>query len=230
MQGAKTLDHFVEALLSRLKLREKEMSQGYEVAFRTATEVATQDVAEIAQVLRAVSVNSVALQAHLVSRSVVEDIHVLTLFFFFFFKKKQKSEDQVLTVVRQQEAIQKVWSAALLTLGISGVLTKAFLQTMENLQGIADVVLEKQIMQDRILESAHNWTSNILSSLEVATMTVSTLQKPLLKLGTAVWWPYVLCPVASLTLGSYGLQPSLTRNLALLGLGKKQDALDLIKD
>ncbi|KAG5977412.1 hypothetical protein E4U55_006833 [Claviceps digitariae] len=184
MEGAKTLDHFMEALLSRMRLREKEMSQGYEVAIRTATEVATRDVAEIAQVLRAVSVNSLALQAQL-----------------------QKSEDQVLSVVRQQETIQK---------------------TMEELQGIAGIVLEKQITQDRILESTHNRTSNILSSLEVATMTISTLRKPLLKLGTAAWWPYVICPVASLTLGSYGLPPSLTRNLALLGLGKKQDALDVV--
>lgn len=102
---------------------------------------------------------------------------------------------------------------------------------MENLQGIADVVLEKQMTQDKILESAHNQTSNILSSLEVATLTVRTLQKPLLKLGTAaIWWPYVICPVTSLTLGSYGLQPSLTRNLALLGLGKKQEALVRIEN
>ncbi|KAG5993337.1 hypothetical protein E4U43_003531 [Claviceps pusilla] len=176
MEGAKTLDDFLEAVLSRWKLREKEMSQGYEVILRTATEVATHDVAEIAQMLKAVTVSSAALQAQL-----------------------QKSEYQVLSVMRQQESIQKA---------------------MENLQGIADVVLEKQMTQDKILESAHNHTSNILSSLEVATLTVRTLQKPLLKLGTAIWWPYVICPVTSLTLGSYGLQPSLTRNLALLGLGE----------
>ncbi|KAG5917879.1 hypothetical protein E4U42_007083 [Claviceps africana] len=176
MQGAKTLDDFIEALLPRWKLREEEMSRSYEVALKTATKVATQDVAEIAQALRAISVNSVSLQAQL-----------------------RKSEDQVLSVARQQEAIQK---------------------TMENLQGIADVVLEKQIRQDKMLESTHNQTSNILSSLEVATMTVRTLHEPLLKLGTAVWWPYIICPVASLTLGSYGLQPSLTRNLALVGLGE----------
>lgn len=96
---------------------------------------------------------------------------------------------------------------------------------MENLQSIASVVLERQISQDGLLESALNKTSNILSSLDAATLTVNTLQKPLLKLGTTGWWPYVICPVASLTLGSYGLQPSLARNLVLLGLGKKQNAL-----
>lgn len=77
MEGAKTLDDFLEALLSRWKLREKEMSQGYEVMLRTATEVATHDVAEIAQMLKAVTVSSAALQAQLVSISVVGDFSCL---------------------------------------------------------------------------------------------------------------------------------------------------------
>ncbi|KAG6038957.1 hypothetical protein E4U41_003463 [Claviceps citrina] len=185
-EGAKALDRFMETLLSKLKLKGKEISQDYEVSLRSTTEVATQDVVKMAEILRAVSLNSVSLQAQL-----------------------QKSENRVLSIARQQEAIQK---------------------SMENLQGIADVVLEKQMMQDKILESTHNQTSNILSALKVATISVGTLQRPLVKLGTAMWWPYVICPVASLTLGSYGLQPSLTRNLLLLGFGKKPDALDAIED
>ncbi|KAG6010912.1 hypothetical protein E4U21_002582 [Claviceps maximensis] len=175
MEGAKTLDHFIEAILYRLKLREEEMSQGYEVALRTATEVAIHDVAEIAQLLRVASVNSVSLQAHL-----------------------QHAEEQVLSVVLRQEAIER---------------------TMENLQCIADVVLEKQTMQDRKLESTHNQTLNILTSLEAATTTVSTLQGSLPQLGTTSPWLYAICAAASLVLGSYGLQPSLTRNVGLVALG-----------
>ncbi|KAG5950315.1 hypothetical protein E4U53_005264 [Claviceps sorghi] len=65
MQGVRALDDFMEALLSRWTMREKEMSREYEVALKTATEVATQDVVEIAKVLRAISINSVSLQAQL---------------------------------------------------------------------------------------------------------------------------------------------------------------------
>jgi hypothetical protein len=35
------------------------------------------------------------------------------------------------------------------------------------------------------------------------------------------WWPYVLCPITSLLIGSYRLAPSATRNLLLLGLGEQ---------
>lgn len=176
MEGAKSLEQFMEAVLSRLKLREDQASQGFELALRTATEVATHDVAEIAEILKAISVTTRSLQAQL-----------------------GKSEDRVSSVVRQQEAMQK---------------------TMENLQEFADVVLDKQTLQNKILESTHNQTLTLLSSLEFATVSIGALQKPLVKLSTAIWWPYIICPVASLTLGSYGLQPSLVRNLLLLGAGE----------
>lgn len=34
------------------------------------------------------------------------------------------------------------------------------------------------------------------------------------------WWPYIVCPVFSLVLGSYRLPPSGIRNLGLVVLGK----------
>lgn len=34
------------------------------------------------------------------------------------------------------------------------------------------------------------------------------------------WWPYVICPAFSLVMGSYGLPPSVTRNIALIALGE----------
>ncbi|GAB0135810.1 hypothetical protein EsDP_00004135 [Epichloe bromicola] len=119
MEGAKSLEQFMEAVLSRLKLREDQASQGFEIALRTATEVATHDVAEIAEILKAISVTTMSLQAQL---------------------------------------------------------------TMENLQDFADVVLDKQTLQNKILESTHNQTLNLLSSLEFATISISALQKPLVKL------------------------------------------------
>lgn len=36
----------------------------------------------------------------------------------------------------------------------------------------------------------------------------------------AAWWPYVICPAVSLVLGSYGLPPSMLRNLGLIAAGE----------
>lgn len=33
-------------------------------------------------------------------------------------------------------------------------------------------------------------------------------------------WPYIVCPAASLIMGSYGLEPSAVRNIWLVGLGQ----------
>lgn len=39
-------------------------------------------------------------------------------------------------------------------------------------------------------------------------------------LGLGNWVPYIVSPVATLLLGSYGLAPSATRNLGLVALGE----------
>ena len=38
--------------------------------------------------------------------------------------------------------------------------------------------------------------------------------------GMISWWPYVVCPVFTVGLGSYGLPPSPMRNLGLMMLGE----------
>ncbi len=46
-----------------------------------------------------------------------------------------------------------------------------------------------------------------------------------LRLAGGRWWPYIVCPAASLVMGSYGLPPSAFRNLALVVLGELAGAL-----
>ncbi|KAK1827714.1 nuclear fusion protein KAR5 [Podospora conica] len=76
-------------------------------------------------------------------------------------------------------------------------------------------------IQAERVEQAFNITNELLDALEETATTASTLNKSFLsRAPSGTWWPHILCPVASLVLGSYGLAPSAFRNLGLLALGE----------
>ena len=71
------------------------------------------------------------------------------------------------------------------------------------------------------VEQAVNITNELLDALEETATTASTLNKSFLtNAPSGSWWPHIVCPVASLVLGSYGLEPSALRNIGLLALGE----------
>ncbi|KAI2607970.1 hypothetical protein GGR54DRAFT_651948 [Hypoxylon sp. NC1633] len=71
------------------------------------------------------------------------------------------------------------------------------------------------------LSQARNMTFEILDTLENTAAAASYVSSSLLKQSSgSSWWPYIWCPAASLVLGSYGLSPSMSRNLVLLALGE----------
>jgi hypothetical protein len=67
-----------------------------------------------------------------------------------------------------------------------------------------------------------NKTDHILESLEAATFSLGNMQAHFSGFDLAGRWPCILFPIASLFLGSYGLEPSITRNILLLSAGKGQ--------
>ncbi|KAH8712705.1 hypothetical protein HC256_005880 [Beauveria bassiana] len=73
--------------------------------------------------------------------------------------------------------------------------------------------------QDK-LDSAHHSVMNILVALQGVESSTNRIQSTILRGPGWSWWPHILCPVASLFLGSYRLAPSIARNLLLLGLGE----------
>ncbi|OAA51684.1 hypothetical protein NOR_00277 [Metarhizium rileyi] len=111
----------------------------------------------------------------------------------------EKSESQVSSVIRQQEQVQ---------------------EGMEQLSRLAEQVTDRHKAHEEMLKMAHNETNHILLLLEATSFSVAGLRKSFSDLGSASWWPYVICPAASLVFGSYGLQPSIARNLLLLGAGE----------
>lgn len=91
---------------------------------------------------------------------------------------------------------------------------------MEELSLLADLVADKHHSHQEMLQSAQNETAYLLASLEAASFSMGNLRASFSDLGSVGWWPYIICPAATLVLGSYRLQPSATRNILLLGVGE----------
>lgn len=73
---------------------------------------------------------------------------------------------------------------------------------------------------DKKLEAANRLADKIATTLDSAAASASLFHSSFWsRVGLSGWWPFVYCPTASLLLGSYGLPPSLLRNVGLFGLG-----------
>ncbi|KAK1759586.1 nuclear fusion protein KAR5 [Echria macrotheca] len=72
----------------------------------------------------------------------------------------------------------------------------------------------------QVLKIAANITNDLLDTLEVSTATVESLTQSLGTAGVGHWWSFIFYPAVTLVLGSYGLEPSMTRNLALIAIGE----------
>lgn len=94
-------------------------------------------------------------------------------------------------------------------------------QGMDRLLAVTETLATKYEDQTQRLQQASNITSEILDILEDTAEAASSVNESLLTGATSrSWWPYIVCPTASLVMGSYGLPPSAVRNLALLALGE----------
>jgi hypothetical protein len=72
-----------------------------------------------------------------------------------------------------------------------------------------------------LLRQASNITTEILDTLEETASAVTHIGKSVFESSvSSSWWPYMICPAVSLVMGSYGLPPSIFRNLGLLALGE----------
>ncbi|KAK4160070.1 nuclear fusion protein KAR5 [Cladorrhinum sp. PSN259] len=71
------------------------------------------------------------------------------------------------------------------------------------------------------LTQARNLTNEILDSLEGTAAAALSVNDSLFKSATTQsWWPLIICPTVSVYVGSYGLTPSVLRNLGLAALGE----------
>jgi hypothetical protein len=92
---------------------------------------------------------------------------------------------------------------------------------MNRLLTTTEALSTKMEDHSSMLKQANNITNDILNGLEDTAKAASSLSGSLFTTVTSQsWWPFVVFPAASLVMGSYGLPPSIFRNLGLLALGE----------
>lgn len=76
----------------------------------------------------------------------------------------------------------------------------------------------------RVLDETKNTTVDLLDTVVAVADNIATIEEArhssFYHLGISRWMPYIISPVATLLLGSYGLEPSAMRNLSLVALGE----------
>ncbi|KAG7140271.1 hypothetical protein HYQ45_002973 [Verticillium longisporum] len=94
-------------------------------------------------------------------------------------------------------------------------------QGLKTLLGFSDKLATKYDDHVEMIEKAHSKAGDILDKLTEASASASTVHDSIRgSVGWMNWWPYIICPTVSLTMGSYGLPPSALRNLELVALGE----------
>lgn len=95
---------------------------------------------------------------------------------------------------------------------------------MDRLNSAADDLSTKYDDHAHALIGVKNMTDDIFNTLGEVAVSAATIQKSnhsyFQGLGLSGWFPYIISPVATLLLGSYGLAPSAFRNLGLIVLGE----------
>ncbi|KAH8904464.1 hypothetical protein BR93DRAFT_917064 [Coniochaeta sp. PMI_546] len=72
-----------------------------------------------------------------------------------------------------------------------------------------------------LLRQATNITTELLDTLEDTASAATRIGKSVFDSSVSgTWWPYMICPAISLVMGSYGLPPSILRNLGLIAVGE----------
>ncbi|KAI1304007.1 hypothetical protein F5Y03DRAFT_407041 [Xylaria venustula] len=92
---------------------------------------------------------------------------------------------------------------------------------MQHLVDISDTLASKYDDHTDLLQQAQNITHEILNKLEDTAASAAAIGQIITGQNVLKsWWPYIWCPVVSLVVGSYGLPPSILRNIGLLALGE----------
>ncbi len=92
---------------------------------------------------------------------------------------------------------------------------------MNRLINVTENLSAKYDDHTQLLDQANNKTYEVLDTLEATAAKAASVNESLQQESkSSGWWPYIVCPTASLVMGSYGLPPSAFRNLGLLALGE----------
>ncbi|KUI69619.1 Nuclear fusion protein KAR5 [Cytospora mali] len=110
--------------------------------------------------------------------------------------------------------------------GLQGLSThqQTLAEGLDRLASVADDLSSKYDDHTHALTEAKNMTDDVLDTLAEVAVSAAIIKEANYSyfqgLGISGWVPYIVSPVATLLLGSYGLAPSAFRNLGLIALGE----------
>jgi hypothetical protein len=94
-------------------------------------------------------------------------------------------------------------------------------QGMDRLVTVSETLSTTFGHHSSMIKQANNITNELLDALEATAAVASSMNKSFsTTVTTRSFWPLVVFPTAFLVVGSYGLSPSVVRNIGLLGLGE----------
>lgn len=92
---------------------------------------------------------------------------------------------------------------------------------MSSIEVYADSISTRYEQHGQALAQAQQKADQILGSLDYAAHSAASFQRSISSsFGMRTWLPYIYCPLISVVMGSYGLHPSLARNVVLAGAGE----------
>ena len=94
-------------------------------------------------------------------------------------------------------------------------------QNLDSMLSISDDLSAQYTKHQQTLEESQAKSEAILGTLNQAGDSAEALQSSLPgRWGFLGSWPYLVCPAATLIMGSYGLPPSIFRNMGLIAMGE----------
>ncbi|KAF4122189.1 Nuclear membrane fusion protein Kar5 [Geosmithia morbida] len=190
---AQNLQHILHAMVQHLQQKAGQLSTTYETAVGDVVTRASYEAQSIMVMLASAAASSASLQDEM-SHSSQSCATLLSLSFLNHLQLR-------LTTKRKYNADT--------------------LQRMKLIETYASSISTRYEEHGEALALARHKTDQILGSLDYAAESAASFHKSLSASFTfRGWLPYIYCPLISLVMGSYGLNPSLPRNIVLAGVGE----------
>lgn len=196
LQHAENLQHLLSVLLANVLESNSQLAFAHEQSLQQASQRVNDDMEALMAVVSTAIASSSSLQQQIVGfppHGLVFTINIIN-------SPKQLSSQHAALLAQRQDALEQDMDRVLIK-------TEALSTKLED--------------HSSMLKQANNITNDILDALEeTAAVASSVNQSFFMSATTRSWWPFVVFPAASLVMGSYGLPPSIMRNLGLLALGE----------
>lgn len=196
LQHAENLQQLLQVLLANVLESNSQLAFTHEQSLQQASQRVKDDMGALMAVVSTAIASSTSLQQQIVC--VYRSSH--------FFRSpvnppsQQLSGQQAAVLAQRQDSLE---------------------QGMGRLVTATETLSAEFKGHSSMLKEASNITNEILDALEGTAAAASSINDSFfMSATTRSWWPFVVFPTASLVMGSYGLPPSIFRNLGLLAFGE----------